>query len=120
MEQQAQNQPPATPGAPAPQQAPAKKSNVWLWVIGGCLGILVLIGLAVMALGWWGVRKVKKEIKENQPRLEEFQKGAQEWSKNAEEWQKQAEEMQKQAEEFQKNMPVPPVDPNFQGVPELE
>ncbi len=117
MEQQTQNQPPVQPGG---QAVPAGKSNTWLWVIGGCLAILILAGVVVMALGWWGVRKVKNEIDKSQPKLEELQKGAEEWSKNAEEWQRQAEEMQRQAEEFQENMPAPPSDYDFSGEPELE
>jgi len=46
-----------------PQAAPQKKSNVWLWVIGGCLTVVILIGVIIFGLGWWGVNKVKKEMK---------------------------------------------------------
>jgi Tfp pilus assembly protein PilO len=99
----ADEQQPVVPVAEAPAQAPApaKKSNVWLWIIGGCLGICILIGIAILALGWWGVHKVKQEIKKNQPKLEQMQK-------DAENFQKQAEQAQKQAEQIQKNMPVIP------------
>lgn len=55
MEQQTQGTPPA---------APQKKSKVWLWVIGGCLAIIILIGVMVLALGWWGIKKVKNEWKD--------------------------------------------------------
>ncbi|MFA6974053.1 MAG: hypothetical protein WC238_04945 [Parcubacteria group bacterium] len=84
----------------APASAPAKKSNVWLWVIGGCLTILVLMGVAVLALGWWAAHKVKNAIKDNQPRLEQLQK-------DSEKWQKTADEMQEKADKWQKSLPDP-------------
>lgn len=94
---------PQQPAGQAPQQAPAKKSNVWIWILAGCLIIVILTGLVIAGLGWWGVRKVKKEIDKAQPKLEE-------WSKNADEWQKQSEELQKKAQELQKNLPQTPDD----------
>ena len=95
MEQQAQGQQPA---GQAPPTVPAKKSNVWAWILGGCLAILIITGLIIGGLAWWGARKVRNVIQENQPKLEEMQK-------NAADWQKQAEQMQKQAQDMQKNLP---------------
>jgi hypothetical protein len=43
-----------------PQTVPqAKKSNVWVWVVAGCVGIVVLGGVVVGGVVWWGARKVK-------------------------------------------------------------
>jgi len=97
MEQQTQEQP-VVQQAAAP--APVKKSNIWLWLIGGCLTIVILIGVAVVGLGWWAASKVKKAIKENQPKLEQLQK-------DAEGWQKSAEDMQKKADKWQESIPEP-------------
>ena len=66
MQPQQSQQPQQVPQQPVPPQgdAPvqAKKSRVWLWVLGGCLGIVILTILTVIALAWWGVNKVKKEV----------------------------------------------------------
>ncbi|HEX4952768.1 MAG TPA: hypothetical protein VF017_05165 [Thermoanaerobaculia bacterium] len=39
--------------------AEAKKTNPWVWVAAGCGGVIVLGGLAIMGLGWWGFNKAK-------------------------------------------------------------
>jgi len=39
---------------------PAKKSNVLLWVLGGCGTLILLIIIAVVGLGMWGMHKVKE------------------------------------------------------------
>jgi uncharacterized protein HemX len=111
MDQQTQPQAPVEPAAPlaqAPQPAPAqsaaprKKSQVWLWILGGCLTIIIIIGLVIGGLAWWGARKVKKAIQENQPKWEEMQKNAEDMQKNANDWQ---EQMKKTQEEMQNNLP---------------
>jgi hypothetical protein len=54
--------------------APAKSSNkVLLWILGGCLALLIIAGLIAAALGYWGYKKVKNEIKKNQSIVEEQQ-----------------------------------------------
>lgn len=88
------------PQAAAPQAAPAKKTSVWVWVIGGCLTILVVIGIVIAGFTWWAAHKIKNAIKENQPKLEQIQK-------NAEEWQKNADELQKKADKWQESIPEP-------------
>ena len=102
-----QGQQPVAPQVAAPiqqqtalQAEPAKKSNVWVWLIGGCLTIVILIGVAIIGVGWWAAHKVKNAIKENQPKLEQ-------WQKDAEEWQKSAEEMQRKADKLQRSIPEP-------------
>lgn len=62
------------PQVPTEQQPQKSSNKIWFWILGGCL-IVVVVGMLIMGgLAWWGVRKVKKVIKENQPKLEEMQK----------------------------------------------
>jgi len=107
-EQNAQNQ-----TQPVVTPAPQKKSYVWLWVIGGCLMIIILIFGAILAVGWWGAKKIKKGIEENQPRIEQ-------WQKEAEEMQKNAEKFQEEMNKIQNNIPsqIPADDPT--SVPETD
>jgi hypothetical protein len=43
-----------------PQSVPQKKGmSIWAWVAIGCIGILVLGGVAVGGFVWWGANKVK-------------------------------------------------------------
>lgn len=53
---------------------PAKKGGgVWLWVVGGCLGLLLIGGIAIAVLGYWGFKTVQEttglsaEEMENRP-----------------------------------------------------
>ncbi len=82
------------PIPPAQGPPPQKKSHAWIWILGGCLGILILAGIAMIALGWWGARKAKKELKKYQPNLEQMKENADKWNKESEEWQKKAQELQ--------------------------
>jgi len=93
---------PAQPASPPPAQTPPaqKKSNAWIWILGGCLGIAILAMIAMVALGWWGARKAKQELEKYTPDLEEMKKNADEWSKEAEEW-------EKKSKEFQESLPNP-------------
>ncbi|HEV8631513.1 MAG TPA: hypothetical protein VGV61_14445 [Thermoanaerobaculia bacterium] len=51
-----------------PQQPvpPKKGMSVWAWVAIGCVGILVLGGVAVGGFVWWGAHKVKSMAAEYQ------------------------------------------------------
>lgn len=110
---QSQSQPPVqpqqspqVPPPPAGQQPPPKNpSKVWLWIIGGCLAIVIIAGLIMGGLAWWGAKKFKKTIQENQPKLEEMQKGAEEWQKEMEkaqeEWESEMEKMQNQTPDYE-------------------
>ena len=109
MDQQTQPRPPVEPQqpAPAPQQTagqqPQKNGNkVWLWIIGGCLTVVIIAGLIMGGLAWWGAKRIKKAVKEAQPQWEEMQKGAEQWQKDME---KAQEEWQKETEKMQNEMP---------------
>lgn len=95
---------PAPTVNPAPTYAPAptesKKTSPWVWIIGGCLGIMIISLIIFVALGWWGVNKAKDEIKKRQPELEQFQKDFQDTAKNA-------QELSNKAQELQESMPNP-------------
>lgn len=55
-----------------PQSAPAKKGmSVWAWLAIGCVGILMLGGVAVGAFVWWGAHKVKSMAQEYQEHPEQ-------------------------------------------------
>ncbi len=109
MDQQTQPQPPAQPAqsvqqppAPAGGAAPKKSSKVWLWIIGGCLAILLIAGLVIGGLIWWGARKAKKAYESNiKPQLEEMQKETEQWEAQSDDWQKAAEEWQEEMEKIQ-------------------
>jgi hypothetical protein len=47
---------PQTPGAPPP----GKKSNVLLWVLGGCGSLILLVIIAFVGIGYWGMHKAKE------------------------------------------------------------
>jgi len=55
-----------------PQSAPAKKGmSIWVWLAIGCVGILVLGGVAVGGFVWWGAHKVKSMAQELQEHPEQ-------------------------------------------------
>jgi hypothetical protein len=126
-----QSQPPVQPATPPPMvspvQAPAtgqqpappqKKSHAWIWILGGCAGIVILGIIAMVALGWWGARKAKKELEKYTPNLEQMKENADKWSKEAEEWEKKSEEFRNNMpnpEDLQNQLPPPPGNiPNVQ------
>lgn len=43
-----------------PLPPPAKKSNVWIWVLGGCLGLLLLGGAVTAIVGYIAMQKAKE------------------------------------------------------------
>jgi hypothetical protein len=55
-----------------PQSVPAKKGvSIWVWLAIGCVGILVLGGVAVGGFVWWGAHKVKSMAQELQEHPEQ-------------------------------------------------
>lgn len=89
------SQPQAAPAQPA--AVPAKKTPVWVWILGGCLTIIILGFLVTATLGYLAAKKIKKEFRENAPKWEQM-------GKDAEEFQKEMEKVQK---EIEKNQPQP-------------
>ena len=90
------NQTPVSP-------TPAKSTPVWVWILGGCLGIIILTMIAVGGFTWWAAHKIKNELKSAQPKLEQWQKDAEKMSKEAEKWQAEVEKMQNQIPEVPTN-----------------
>ena len=95
-----------TPEAQAPQAqaapvqpaaVPAKKTPVWVWILGGCLGIIILGMLTSGIVIYLAAKKVKKELRENAPKWEQIQKDSAEFQK----------EMEKVQKEIEKNQPQP-------------
>lgn len=99
-------QTPSTNNQPAPTPQPViqnttpitpetgKKNSPWVWVISGCL-IIILMSMGVFAfLGWWGFNKAKDEIKKQQPSIEQFKGELESVTKEAQEWEEAAKEIQ--------------------------
>ena len=49
--------PPAQPAAGAP--APKKGTSPLVWILAGCGGLIVIVGIIFAVLAYWGVHKVK-------------------------------------------------------------
>ncbi len=87
-----------------------KKSQAWIWILGGCAGVVVLGIIAMIALGWWGARKAKRELEKIQPGLEQMKANADKWNQEAEEWEKKSREFRENfpnPEEMQDQFPLP-------------
>jgi len=81
------------PNQPVNQNAIVKK-NPWLWIIGGCLIIAILIVASIIFVGWRGAKKVGNEIKKYEPTAENLKNNIDKLSKEAEEWDKKSQELQ--------------------------
>lgn len=78
---------------------PAVKSNsnkVLLWILGGCLVLLIIIGLIAAGFLYWGYKKVNQVASDNKHKIEEWQNAA---NKNKEEPLNISEPAQAPAEE---------------------
>jgi hypothetical protein len=99
------------PAQPQPSAAPVqKKSHVWLWILGGCFTILVIIMAVVVVLGWLGARKVKREMEKYQPNIEGIKDNIDKMSKEGEEWEKKSKEFRESMpnpEDLEKQLPMP-------------
>jgi hypothetical protein len=60
-EPQAPPPPPAPPATPAPAK---KKVSPWIWVLGGCLVLIVIVLLLMGACTWFVADKVKEGVEE--------------------------------------------------------
>lgn len=96
--------------APSPQNGAPKKSGnkaLW-WILGGCLGLLVITGLVLGGIAYLSWKKVKKEIKENKPKLEQFES----------QMEKIRQEAQKQKDQANVNISEEPAAVSGSGVPD--
>lgn len=92
---------------------PQKSSNKTIfWILGGCLALLLIAGLIAGGMAYWGYKKVKKEIRENQPKVEQWQS---EMEKIKQETEKNKEEVNPTFEEE----PQPEPEANSTGMGEL-
>lgn len=90
------SQSPLSPANPSQTPAPTPekpKSHVWIWVVGGCLGLVLIILIGLAVLGWLGVREVKKEIQKYEPTIQGVQSNIDKMNQEAGEWQKKSEEL---------------------------
>ncbi len=78
-------------------EQPKKKKSPWLWIIGGCLGVCLLIFITLVILGWMAARKIKNEINEFSPQVDQFKESVEKVGNI----QEQAEAM---SQEFQNNL----------------
>ena len=58
------------PVAPPPYQPPIKKkTSPWLWVLFGCLGLILIIGIGIAAVAGWGYYRLKNHPGETMAKL---------------------------------------------------
>lgn len=53
--------------------SPKSGNKTLLWILGGCLALFIVASFVIGGLAYWSYKKVKKEIKKNQPKIEEWQ-----------------------------------------------
>jgi len=82
------------PPSPSPTPPPTQnKSHMWVWILGGCFGIVIITLIAVALLGWWGMRTAKKEIERYSPDMESIKENIERMNKEGEEWEKRSQEL---------------------------
>ncbi len=91
------SQPQSAPVQPAAVPAvQAKKTPVWVWILGGCFGIIILGMLTFGILIYLGAKKVRKEFRENGSKWEQMQDDAGEFQREMDKIQKEIEKSQPQ------------------------
>ena len=86
-----------------PQQVPqTKKMSPWVWVLGGCLIICILIVIAVGLLGWWGAQKIKSEYDKQAPNMQKMIDDAQREQK---EWEEMSNDIQQDLSDIESQIP---------------
>jgi hypothetical protein len=89
-------------------QAPVtKKTSPWVWIIGGCLTIIILGGIVTGVLLWWGYRTAKKTFKEQAPQIQEFKGKLEEMNAEAEKWNQEADQWERKSQEMRDLLPNP-------------
>jgi predicted negative regulator of RcsB-dependent stress response len=67
-----------------------KKVSPWVWAIGGCLLIVFLFMIVMGALGWWGYKAAKRELRKQTPAMKEFQQKMEKANKESDEWEEES------------------------------
>jgi hypothetical protein len=70
------------PGKNGSQPARGSNKTLW-WILGGCLVLLLIGGLVIGGIAHWSWKKVKREIKEKQQKLEQVQNQVMQENANA-------------------------------------
>ena len=89
-------------------EQPQKKKSPWLWIIGGCLGICLLIFVTLAILGWMAARKIKNEINEFSPQVDQFKESVEKVGNIQEQAEVISEEIQKNISELEKSQTQAP------------
>lgn len=66
-------------------------NKILFWILGGCLALLIITSLVVGAVAYWSYKKVKREIKENQPNFEQWQDKMEKMKEDTEKYKDQTE-----------------------------
>ncbi|HLM84394.1 MAG TPA: hypothetical protein VK254_04285 [Candidatus Bathyarchaeia archaeon] len=91
-----------TAPAAAPLTVQPKKSNTAIWLLVGCLGIFLVIGLVVVGFSAWGIWKVKKEFDHSvKPEIENWQKTSENARNKADQLSHQVDSAVEQMQEVQ-------------------
>lgn len=91
---------------PQPSQQPAKKGlPAWAWILGGCLMVCIFFMIAVVAIGWWGAKKIKNEYDKQVPGMQKMIEDAQ---REQQEWEEMSNELQKGIADMEQTMPAMP------------
>lgn len=83
---------------------PLKKSNnTVIWVLVGCLGVVLLTGIIVLGLLVWGGWHLKKKVDQARPEFEKLQETANEMQKQADQFGQQMESISDQSQSALEN-----------------
>lgn len=95
--------PPATTPPPAEPEKPKKPA--WIWVLVGCLVLVIISLIGVGILGWLGFRSAKNLLQKYEPTINQTQNTLNTVNQEATKWQQKSEEFRNavpSAEEMQK------------------
>jgi len=86
----AEGTPAAAPAAVEPEKP---KSRAWLWLLGGCLVLLIIFLAGLGILGWLGIKQVKSVIQKYEPTIQDTQKNIDRMNQEASQWEKKSQEV---------------------------
>lgn len=110
---------PAAPAAPTPTPAtppaadtPEKpKKPVWIWVLAGCLVLLIISLVGIGILGWLGIRQIKSLFQKYEPTVQQTQSNLELINQEAAKWQEKSQQLRD-------NLPNPDDLKNMPGLPD--